>query len=226
MTSHFVFPPKTRCWTRRMALLLCIPLFPTLLGLCLARGLRADMPTSALRPGTPVTIGDLQVQLEPPKYDSIPRSGGLPGSIEGWLVVVAVTNKTSEWKSLVVPVGAFHVTTSDGKPHQILETRSLGLSNALLQLQGVQSAKWDLMNKRANGTSGSSGDGFVMLFSPPGKNPNTDAHTARLSDTITSNTWQLELAPGASFRLPLVFDCPKESTPVELSWPKIGTFKL
>ncbi len=188
-------------------------------------GGQAAAKAEARAPDTAAAIGDLQVLLEPTRYETIPRSGGQPGGIDGWLVVIAVTNNTADWKPLVIPISRLGVTTPDRESHPITAQRALEVSNSLLSLQKVQSMKWEPVAAKTDGIM-SSFDTLAMYFSPPGKNPAHDPHVARLFDNMKDGTWRLEVAPGQTFRVPLLFGCPKDSKPLEMSWPEVGSFGL
>jgi hypothetical protein len=200
-----------------------VQLIVGLLAICSAHDLRAERTRPAPQTNTPITIDGLHVQVGPALYETIRRPGPVQDSITGWLIVVTITNETAEWRNLVIPVKELRLTSSDGQAH-VYAARAIELTERLLTLQGVQSYKLDLANARPVEGSAISGDGFELSFSPPGKNPKTDPHTARLFDI--TDTWRLELAGGQVFRVPLLFDCPEDSRPVTISWPKLGTFKL
>ena len=165
-------------------------------------------------------------------YDSIsyelPQIGAgnpIVQSLDGWLIVAAISNPTEEWKNLPLPVLQLRVTTPDGKAHSPLTDEFLAkLKNKVLELQGVHQCTMGFVNEHPapSGVGTFSADGIVLSFSPP--NHESDPPTAKLFSV--NSVWSLELAPKQSFRLPLLFDCPKNSRPVTLTWPKVGCIPL
>jgi hypothetical protein len=181
-----------------------------------------------IRVDQPFRIDDLQARLDTPKYDSFDCATMASiniGTIEGLLFTVALTNPGEDWKAATVPLSEVRVVASDGKSYEPRFVDGSGLNQVIctcMKLQGVTSAKVGFVGE--TGPSNAPVHSFAGMswsFSPPGKDPTVDPHTAKISSV--KGVWKMEIAAKQSFRLGLLFDIPRDAKPVSMTWPKVGT---